>query len=383
MTGHNAPLSDAVRDAAAHTLREIAQQPSLWRRLSEPVPAARSFVAPVLAQPAARVVLTGAGTSAFAGEVLAPALRRSLGRRVDPISTTDVVADPADCFAGDVPTLLVSFARSGDSPESVAATELADQLLSDVHHLVLSCNADGELARRYGAHERAHVVLMPPEANDQGFAMTSSFTSLTLSALLALDASAALDLGDRLADVAAAVLPTWEEGARELASRGYHRLVYLGSGALKGLAHESALKVLELTAGRAVAMGDSPLAFRHGPKSVLDDRTLAVVYLSNDPYTRAYDLDLLQELRRSRGAEHVLAVTADHGDDVSRDNPWLVPDGADLPDTALAVPAVLAAQLIAVSSSMALGLTADNPFPSGEVNRVVQGVRIHPFDPVR
>jgi tagatose-6-phosphate ketose/aldose isomerase len=384
VTGHNAPLSDAaVRDAAAHTLREIAQQPSLWRRLSDPVPAARAFVTPVLAQPTARVVLTGAGTSAFAGEVLAPALRRSLGRRVDPISTTDVVADPADCFADDVPTLLVSFARSGDSPESVAATELADRLLSDVHHLVLSCNADGELARRYGAHERAHVVLMPPEANDQGFAMTSSFTSLTLSAFLALDPSAALDLGDRLADVAAAVLPTWEEGAREIAARGYHRVVYLGSGALKGLAHESALKVLELTAGHAVAMGDSPLAFRHGPKSVLDDRTLAVVYLSNDPYTRAYDLDLLQELRRSRGAEHVLAVTADHGDDVSRDSEWLVPDAADLPDTALAVPAVVAAQLIAVSSSMALGLTADNPFPSGEVNRVVQGVRIHPFDPVR
>ena len=94
-------------------------------------------------------------------------------------------------------------------------------------------------------------------------------------------------------------------------------MVYLGSGALKGLAHESALKVLELTAGRVVAMGDSPLAFRHGPKSVLDDRTLVVVYLSNDPYTRAYDLDLLDELRRSRGDEHVLAVTADHGDDVS------------------------------------------------------------------
>jgi tagatose-6-phosphate ketose/aldose isomerase len=143
------------------------------------------------------------------------------------------------------------------------------------------------------------------------------------------------------------------------------------------------LKALELTAGRAVAMGDSPLAFRHGPKSVLDDTTLVVVYVSNDPYTRAYDLDLLGELRRSRGSEDVLAVTADHGDDVSSGSAWVLPDAADLHDAALALPAVLCAQLVALHSSMTLGLNADNPFPSGEVNRVVQGVEIHAFDSVR
>jgi tagatose-6-phosphate ketose/aldose isomerase len=210
--------------------------------------------------------------------------------------------------------------------------------------------------------------------------MTSSFTSMMLAALLALDPAADRDLGGRLATVAEGILPSWDAGARKLAAHGYERLVYLGSGALKGLARESALKVLELTAGRAVAMGDSPLAFRHGPKSVLDDSTLVVVYLSNDPYTRAYDLDLLAELRRSRGAEHVLAVTADHGDEVSESSAWVLPAAAELQDAALALPAVLCAQLLALHSSMALGLTADNPFPSGEVNRVVQGVQIHAFD---
>jgi tagatose-6-phosphate ketose/aldose isomerase len=160
-------------------------------------------------------------------------------------------------------------------------------------------------------------------------------------------------------------------------------VVYLGSGALQGLAHESALKLLELTAGGIVAMGESPLAFRHGPKSVLDDRSLVVMYLSNDPYTRAYDLDLLEELRRTRGSEDVLAVTADHGDAASTATSWLVPDATELPDSALALPAVLFAQHFALHCSMALGLTADNPFPGGEVNRVVQGVRIHAFEPAR
>jgi tagatose-6-phosphate ketose/aldose isomerase len=366
---------------AEHTIREIAQQPTLWRQVPESVGAdVAAFVSHALAQTGARVVLTGAGTSAFAGQVLAPAARRAVRRRVDAVATTDVVASPLDCFADDVPTLLVSFARSGDSPESVAAAELADQLLTDVQHLVLTCNAEGRLAHRYGDRDDARVVLMPEGALDHGFAMTSSFTCMTLASLLALDPSSDHGLAARLADIGDAVRPEWEVATRALAERSYERVVYLGSGALQGLAHESALKLLELTAGRVMAMGDSPLAFRHGPKSVLDDRTLVVVYLSNDPYTRAYDLDLLEELRGARDDEDVLIISADHRDAASAATSWLLPDAVALPDTALALPAALFAQYLALHCSMASGLTADNPFPDGEVNRVVQGVRIHGFD---
>ena len=380
MTAHPSAYADDVVRGASHTSREIGQQPTLWRQVGGVVAAVRTFVEPLVSRPDLRVVLTGAGTSAFAGEVVAPALRSHLRCRVDAVSTTDIVAAPQDCFSQDVPTLLVSFARSGDSPESVAATELADQLLSEVHHLVLTCNPAGRLAGRYGAHDRAHVALMPDGANDEGFAMTSSFTTMALTALLTFVPAVDGGLAGRLADVVDDVMGAWDTLAGQRAEHGYQRIVYLGSGALKGLAHESALKVLELTAGRTLAMGDSPLAFRHGPKSVLDDDTLVVVYLSNDEYTRTYDLDLLAELRESRGAEHVLAVTADHRDDVSGSTPLLLPGCRDLPDAALALAAVVLAQLMALRFSMALGLTADNPFPSGEVNRVVQGVRIHAYD---
>lgn len=384
MMPESARVSDHVLRGAEHTVREIAQQAAIWRQVPDSVGRGlEAFVGGILADPGSRVVLTGAGTSSFAGQVLAPALRRALRRRVEAIATTDVVADPSDCFGEDLPTLLVSFARSGDSPESVATTELADQLVTDVRHLVLTCNAGGRLARQYRDDDRARVLLMPVGADDQGFAMTSSFTSMTLAALLTLDGSCDDNLAMQLADIAEAVRPRWDAATRALSQRGYERVVYLGSGALQGLARESALKLLELTAGRTAAIGDSPLAFRHGPKSILDDHTLVVVYLSNNPYTRAYDLDLLEELRQDRGADQVLAVTADHGDAVSSTTPWLLPDAADLPDSALALPAVLFAQHFALHSSMARGLTADNPFPDGEVNRVVQGVRIHAFDRTR
>lgn len=379
-----APVSDDLVRAAANTIREIAQQPTLWRQVPACVgPQVARFVGDLLKEPGARIVLTGAGTSSFAGEVLAAPLRRALRRRVDAVATTDVVADPLGCFGEDVPTLLVSFARSGDSPESVAAAELADQLLTDVRHVVLTCNPDGQLARQYGGRGTARIFTMPDGANDQGFAMTSSFTTMTLAALLALHPECHADIATRIADIGDAVLPGWDADTQELSRRGYERVVYLGSGALKGLAHESALKLMELTAGRVLAMGDSPLAFRHGPKSILDDSTLVVVYLSNDPYTRAYDLDLFDELRQVRGGDHVLAVTADHGDAVSAATSWLLPDAHSLPDSALALPAVLFAQHLALHSSMARGLTVDNPFPGGEVNRVVQGVHIYGFGPER
>ncbi len=156
---------------------------------------------------------------------------------MDAVSTTDIVADPYAAFPYDVPTLLVSFARSGDSPESVAATRLAEQVLTRVNHLVITCNSAGHLARTHGETSASHVLLMPAAANDQGFAMTSSFTSMLLASLLAFGA---LDTGDIDAPAAAAEHITaggLDPAIDALLARRPERLVYLGSSsALKGLA---------------------------------------------------------------------------------------------------------------------------------------------------
>ena len=368
---------------AGHTGREILQQPAVWRETGEIAASRReeaeAFLRPLLGRSDLRIVLTGAGTSAFAGEILAPALSRRLGRRVDAVATTDIVSNPAEHFAEDRPTLLVSFARSGNSPESIAATQLAEQCLSECHHLVLTCDPGGRLYNDHSGLDRSLVILMPEAANDQGFAMTSSFTSMVLAAWLLLGDVTPEDAVERLAVAAEQILSTRSEDARELASLGYERVVYLGSGPLKGLARESALKLLELTAGAIVTFFDSPLGFRHGPKSILDERTLAVVYVSNDPYTRRYDLDLLAELQRSMRPGSVIAVAATPDIELDGRGAWLIGDLEGVEDPALALPFVLVAQLLGLYFSLALGRTPDNPFPDKEVNRVVQGVTIHPL----
>lgn len=365
---------------AEATTREIAQQPRLWREVERLVSARRpsleEFLAPLVARENLRVVLAGAGTSHHVGQILATTLARRLGRRVEAIATTDIVADPRGSFAQDVPTLLVSFARSGDSPESVAATELAEQCLSECHHLVITCNPAGHLARTHAERPTSQVLLLPAESNDEGFAMTSSFTCMTLAALLALGGSGYEGVGSRLAGAAEGVLETVDAKARQLVEQAPERIVYLGSGSLRGLAAESALKVLELTAGRVVATSESSLGFRHGPKAIRNDRTVVVAFVSNDPYTRQYDLDIVAELLEGARPGDVVTVAAST-EGLPKETTWLLEGLDDVDDAALALPAVLCAQLVGLYASLGLGLTPDNPFPSGEVNRVVQGVTLH------
>ncbi|HEY7009470.1 MAG TPA: SIS domain-containing protein [Jatrophihabitantaceae bacterium] len=376
---------------AGHTIREIRQQPFMWQRATRLVAERRAEIDAFLADfagfansadlPGRRIVLTGAGSSAFAGEVLAPTLARRLHRRVDAVATTDIVSNPREVFAEDVPTLLVSLARSGDSPESTATTQLADQSLRAVRHLVVTCNANGRLAQDHAKAPSSLVLAMPDETNDRGFAMTSSFTTMLLATWLALDptASDAIDVG-LLARAADDVLAGRIDDVADLAGRNYQRVVYLGSGPLAALARESALKMLELTAGRVVSYFDTSLGFRHGPKSVLGPGSLAAVYLSNDRYTRRYDEDIVDELCDAVGVENVLVLTAQpeqlHGDQVW----WRLPELAAQPDAALALPFLLVGQLLALHMSLALGITPDNPFPAGEVNRVVEGVTVYPLD---
>ncbi|WP_420814525.1 SIS domain-containing protein [Kineococcus vitellinus] len=366
---------------AQATAREIAQQPQVWRHVQSDSRTresqVRAFLEPLLAQPQLRIILSGAGTSAFVGDILAPALTRALGRRVDAVATTDVVADPRAVFAEDLPTLFVSFARSGDSPESMTATELADRCLRSVHHLVLTCNPHGRLAREHTTSAASHVLLMPEVTNDRGFAMTSSFTSMLLAGWLALapDARPPRDEQhlEHLVHAGEQALCSADQ-LSALAARGYERVVYLGSGVLAGLARESALKLLELTAGEVLSFFDTPLGFRHGPKSMLRTGTLAVVFRSSDPYTQRYDDDIVTELQSALGAEHVLVVG-------SGGPATITLDGADqVPDVLLALPYAVIAQLLALRFALAHGGTPDNPFPSGVVNRVVRGVSIHPLD---
>lgn len=358
------------------TRREILQQPATLRAtqamLVETRAAIDAFVAPLLAQKDLRIMLCGAGTSAFIGECLAPWLTATLGRPVEAVATTDIVGAPHLWLDAARPTLMVSFGRSGSSPESITAVDLADARLASVHHLVITCNAEGALSKRTAAN--VHVVQLPEATHDRAFAMTSSFSAMMLAALSIFTEIGAMDdRVDAISDSVAAILVEADGVAATLAARDFERVVYLGSGVFQGLAREAALKLLELTDGAIPTAFDSALGFRHGPKTIVTPRTLVVVFVSNDPLTRLYDLDIIAELRADGNAAAVLAITTqdDTGESLR------VAGATGFVDADLLFPYIVPAQLFGLHCSLRLGRTPDRPNASGTVNRVVQGVRIH------
>jgi tagatose-6-phosphate ketose/aldose isomerase len=383
-------LDDAWEDAwlesagATWTAREIAQQPLTLARtqsiLESRAAEVSAFLAPLVARPDVRIILTGAGSSAFIGECLAPILVRHLNRRVEAIPTTDLLSGPLQYLQADVPTLLVSFGRSGGSPESVAVVKLADRIVTECHQLVITCNEAGALYEYCHGHPHALAILLPAETHDRSFAMTSSFSAMMMAAWLAFcsgDSAARNVTG--IAQSVQQVLDQHNSGFKKLAGEAYSRVVYLGSNGFKGLAREAALKLLEMTDGAVAAISDSPLGFRHGPKTFINSDTLVFVLLSSDPYTRRYDLDLLHELRTDARAGRVIAITSHTADVAASGDCFQVDAVGAAGDAGLCFPYLACGQLYALHRSLILGNTPDQPSRSGTVSRVVRGVTIHPF----
>ena len=371
-----------------NTAKEIIQQPDTWREsvknLIKNKIEIKSFIDSFLSKKEFRIILTGAGTSAFAGEVCEPYLTSLLNKRVEAIATTDLVASPKSYFIKDIPTLLVSFARSGNSPESVHAVNLATQLVDDLYQVVITCNENGKLAKNTVNDEKSLLLLMPPQTNDLGFAMTSSFTTMVLNAMAVFNINNIENFSsdvDKLSNSVNDFIENNIEKVTSLSNEDFERIVYLGSSTSKGIARESALKVLELTAGKVNASYDTPLGFRHGPKSVVDDETVSVIYISNDEYTRKYDLDLAKEMLAHKKNDKVVIV----GDNIEED----ILNKADYVfnveninynvenKVLLPLQQIIFGQMLSFLKSVNLGITPDNPCPTGEVNRVVQGVILH------
>ncbi len=370
LLGHD--VSHLKQIGALATAEEIAQQPTVWPIAVDTANEMRAAVLEIIAGlgngDPIRIILTGAGSSAFVGDALAPYLRAASRHDVVSIATTDIVASPNQ-YVSDRPTLLVSFARSGNSPESVATFDLVEEIVRASGHLVVTCNPDGELAMRAKTSGSALCAVMPDGTNDRSFAMTSSFSSMYVFAMSVFQpADEQLNLACK---IARNTINNDSAKIEAYAAKAWDRLVVLGAGGLNGIAHECSLKCLELAAGQVVVTHDTPLGFRHGPKSVVNGSTLTLLLRSSDAYTARYDEDLYQELLKDRQSLDVVDVGGIifiQYDDASR-----------LDDAWRGLCYLVFGQLLAFHRAIALGIGADNPCPTGQVNRVVQGVSIHPF----
>src|SRR5712692_10127888 len=359
-----------------HTLREICQQPWTWLRTCERMIAARDTLRRVLAG-IRHLSLTGSGSSEYAAECVRLPLQNELGICTESISGGALLMHGGKALPPERPGLLVSLARSGDSPESSGALELLLDTEPEYRHVVVTCNEQGSLARAWCDHEKVHVTTLPAETHDKSLVMTSSFTNLLLAARFI----GMLERPDEYQKVCEGLSQITKQLIRsnfdilaKIAAADFRRAVFLGSGSRFAASREAALKMLELTSGRVTTISETFLGFRHGPMSYVQHDTLIVCHLSCDPTVRAYELDLLHELDRKRLGLCKVIVGEKIPNSVVRDDDETIecPGLSDLGDEECSTVYVVAAQLLAFFRCLEEGLLPDSPSEGGIINRVVE-----------
>jgi len=365
------------------TATEIWNQPAVWestyRKFMEERAKIERFRKSAL-DTVHKIILTGAGTSAYIGYSLEGSFQRHTGITTVSIPTTHLVTHPEDYFDPDTPTLIISFARSGNSPESVAAVQQADRLCSTCYHLVITCDGTGNLARYKSSNPKQNFIL-PADSNDRGLAMTVSYTSMMLTGLLYARFTQLDSLGpqvERLVNFGRILITKHSTTLKEVASLDFNRAVFLGSGPLFGTSTESGLKLQELTDGNIICKNDSYLGFRHGPKAVIDEKTIVVFLFSCRDSVLRYERDLVQSMKNGKKALKLIGISECPVPGVDLDISICYCDSKQtIEEDFLAICSVLPAQMLGMFKSMQLGLQPDNPSVSGAISRVVKGVVIY------
>jgi tagatose-6-phosphate ketose/aldose isomerase len=363
-----------------HTLREICQQPITWLETAARMRGLAPLLRPSV-EGAAGVVLTGSGSSVYAGECVAPCLQEALGVPVTAVPAGLILTHPETCLPPSGPFLVVSLARSGNSPESRAVVDWLLECRPQARHLFITCNSGGALATRYRERPEVRAVVLDEKTDDRSLVMTSAFTNVALAAraLGALPDPAGCEartLG--LARAAAGLLREQTDALARVARSGFGSVVYLGSGCRLGSAREAALKMLEMNSGDVWTLAESYLGLRHGPMSALRPGTLLVAFLSSDPLVRAYEADLLRELdRKGLGARRIVFGAGLPPDFAASPDTLLVDCAAGSRDEDLTLLDALVGQLLAFFRCLAAGYRPDSPSEASVITRVVSGFEIH------
>jgi len=388
------PLNDRVARGIEYTPREIRSQPEVWMKnfsiLKSREDEIRFFVeSTILRKKNARVILSGAGTSNFIGLSVENLLRKRWQVDVETRASTDIVTSWDSIFLKDRETVMISFSRSGNSPESVGAIILANKFLERINHIIVTCNKQGKLASMAG-NDNVLLILSPEEANDKGLAMTSSFTTMVSTAQFLAYIQDIEHYGRiirNLSDATENLFKKYSGLLKEISNLDFKRAFFLGSGALYGCAVESSLKLQEMTAGRIICKSDSFTGFRHGPEVAVNDESVVVFYVSTDPYVRRYEMDLIEDIHRKTLGMVNVAVCNRSDKELAKHVDHIIefdPQGRfGIPDLCRPIMDVTVAQMLALFKSLNLGLKPDNPSENGVITRVVRGVKIYDYEKFR
>ncbi|CAI9121559.1 SIS domain-containing protein [Brytella acorum] len=256
------------------TERGIREQFALWNA------APQERVAPL---PEKMQVVVGCGTSVHIADSIAAGLNER-GRLARAVPGNEWTRRSSDYVPSGLPVEVVALSRSGESTETVAAARFSRA--SGVPVLGITCAPGSTLSR-----ESDRLIEVDTHA-EEGIVMTASASLMLLIGLR----YAGFSIGTDTTAAAEALLKAADPAIRELIE-GRSHFVFLGGGSYYGVAREGALKMQEMSLSQSEA--HHPLEYRHGPISLIDERSLVV--LMYHPETRKEESVLAEELI-SKGA---------------------------------------------------------------------------------
>ena len=383
------PEAEKAKRGLVHTPGEIANQPDTWGKTFESFCSQRENIqnfltsAGVTAAGTSEVIvyLVGAGTSDYTGRAISYLLRKTWQCEVIAVPSTDLLTQMEQLILPGRKYLWISFSRSGDSSEGVAVLEKVRERYPEIHHIVISSNPDGRMLKDSVGDPKTLGICMIDEANDRGLAMTSSFSNMVIFGQCLAHIK---DIGRyetvlrKLVAAGKSLLPRAADCAASVAKQGYTKACFVGSGPLREVAKESALKVLEMTAGKTLTMTESALGLRHGPMAALDDQSLFVCFLSGNKRVQGYERDLLREIGAKKIAHRRVVVGAGELATDSYAEDYLAPAGVTgIADEYRAPVDVMFGQLLGLFNSIQWKLMPDSPSPRGVITRVVEKVNIY------
>jgi tagatose-6-phosphate ketose/aldose isomerase len=383
------PEAEKAKRGLLHTPAEIAHQPDTWSKTFELFLSERENIQKFLSDAGMTgagtskgiVYLVGAGTSDYTGRAISFVLRKQWQCEVIAVPSTDLLTHMEQMILPGRKYLWISFSRSGDSSEGVAVLEKARKRYPDICHIIISCNPHGRMLQDSAKDPKTLGICMIDEANDRGLAMTSSFSNMVIfgQCMAHIDGIDAYEATLRkLVAAGKSFWPRAADCAASVAKQGYTKACFVGSGTLREVAKESALKVLEMTAGKTLTMTESALGLRHGPMAALDDQSLFVCFLSGDKRTQGYERDLLREIGAKKIARRRIVVGGSELVTDSYADDYLAPAGVTgIADEYRAPVDVMFGQLLGLFSSIQWKLMPDSPSPGGVITRVVEKVNIY------
>lgn len=278
----------------SQTYTEILNQPNSWEETLRLVPELWSQLGAQIGIGAkTHALFAGCGTSLYIAQAAAQGFQEVTGLVATAVPASEIFLSAASVLPGGRPVVVFLISRSGRTSEAILAADLLRDI-PNVQTIGITCNSGTELVRR------TDYAIELPHASEKSVVMTQSFTTM----LLALQIVAGLVAGDgtlhaelqRLPAAARDLLPEVDAFARRLTEGGDPELVvHLGLGPNRGLAEEGTLKLKEMT--QIPCESYNPLEFRHGPISVVTDRTLIVIL--EGLRERAYVEDVERDLVRT------------------------------------------------------------------------------------